>query len=252
MHDKLAALADDRGLITGLALDHRAPFAGDGGTMAKVLMVEAMSTVASTVLVDEPSLAACAAVVAPGCGLMGGFEPDPSRGGARQRVEAIAAAGAVAVKYYVLWKGLDDDPGEVDEVVRAALDVHLPVVLEPYLNKPGDLAGAARWGAARQPDLLKVNLPRSADAARAQADACGGLPFVYLGGSTTLEALLDRLETLGPTGACGVLVGRALWADGLEAFATQGEQGLRWWLDSVGLARMRALRATVERRSVPL
>lgn len=63
------------------------------------------------------------------------------------------------------------------------------------------------------------------------------LPFIYLSAGVTIDAFLESLALVRESGVKynGVLCGRATWQDGIAAYGTGGEEGLRTWLEDVGV-----------------
>ena len=156
-----------------------------------------------------------------------------------------ARSGADACKLLLPYR-VDDEiaSSHQDALVGAtAADCHeqgLPLVLEPVVHRRSDespVAHAAAYSslvvdavARLQPlgaDLLKLPFPsldgvRTEDAATiaacaALAAACGGTPWVLLGGGVDLETYLRQIRVAGEAGASGFLVGRGIWGAVLRA-----------------------------------
>jgi tagatose 1,6-diphosphate aldolase len=98
-------------------------------------------------------------------------------------------------------------------------------------------------------DVLKVEFPVAAcmtgvafsrdealDYFRA-ADAAATVPYIYLSAGAEIADFVGSLELAVDAGArfSGVLCGRAMWQDGIPAFATKGRGAFSRWLETEGV-----------------
>ncbi|MCH1624149.1 tagatose-bisphosphate aldolase [Fredinandcohnia quinoae] len=73
------------------------------------------------------------------------------------------------------------------------------------------------------------------------------IPFIFLSAGVSAELFQETLKFAKASGSTfnGVLCGRATWRDGVEPFATSGEQAGRDWLQSTGKGNIEALNAVL-------
>jgi tagatose 1,6-diphosphate aldolase len=112
-------------------------------------------------------------------------------------------------------------------------------------------------------DVLKVEIPISmaytngtslykGEQAYTQAEAkemlrsCAALtdkPIVYLSAGVPSAAFLETLELVVSSGVQfhGVLCGRATWQDGVPVYVKHGSEGLKDWLNTIGIQNVRAI-----------
>jgi len=261
----LGAIAAADGSIAVVALDQRntlrrmlsAAGRPDGAIEMeafKVDVVEALSPVASAVLLDPdfgvPAVAR-AGVLATGCGTVVAVEPadrDVFEGEPRARRDPersaawVAAMGGDAVKLLVQLRpdrprrpGSPDLVAEVTEVVRAVVDdcaaAGIPSVVETLLYAlPGEeplcpkrraelIVESARVLDDTGPDLLKLEYPGDASSCRAVAEVLSG-PWALLSAGMAFSAFLEAVRTSTEEGgASGFIAGRSYWS---EAVALDG------------------------------
>ena len=149
-------------------------------------------------------------------------------------VAGLAASGAVALKFLVLWRGAENADRCVDlaeRFVAMCRSAGLIAILEAMVRLPTG-ADEATWdrnqaivdaaqalGAVR-PDLYKSDVPSygrgSAEEIQAwservsQALPC---PWVVLSNGVTIEDFPGAVQAACRGGASGFLAGRAIWAD---------------------------------------
>ena len=75
---------------------------------------------------------------------------------------------------------------------------------------------SARRLAPLEPGLLKLQHPGSVEDCHALHAACGGHPWVLLGGGEPLDVLERLVAEACRAGAIGCIVGRSLWAGALD------------------------------------
>ncbi len=75
------------------------------------------------------------------------------------------------------------------------------------------------------------------------------LPFIYLSAGVTIDSFLESLALVREGGVKynGVLCGRATWQDGIAAFGTGGEDGLRIWLEEYGVRNIQRVNEELEK-----
>lgn len=220
----------------------------------KVDVVEALSPVASAVLLDPgfglPAVRD-AGVMAPDCATLVAVEPaeraswngEPRAGRDDQRTAAwVREMGAEAVKLLVQMR--PDRPrgsrepdlvAEVVEVVQAVVDdcaaAGVPSVIETLLYPlPGEdplpvrrraelIAESARILGDTGPDLLKLEYPGDARGCQAVANVIT-VPWAMLSAGMPFQAFIEAVITsCEEGGACGFIAGRVYWK---EAVALEG------------------------------
>ena len=73
------------------------------------------------------------------------------------------------------------------------------------------------------------------------------IPFLFLSGGVSNRVFNEALELASEAGVhfCGVLCGRATWKDGVGVFVRSGAEALQKWLETVGVANIRAVNASL-------
>lgn len=209
---------------------------------------------------------------------------------AHQSVARLREQGAQAVKILLHYSDLeaadinDEKRAFVERAGAECRDQKLPFFLEILTydpdggqdmggwarRRPGLIASAAgefsedRYGV----DVLKLELPVTArrcggaGAAYTEAEAMrlarealapARRPVVFLSGGSSTENLIAGLELVAAAGVrfAGALCGRAIWQDGIAAYAAGGRGTLQRWLEADGRAQLRAVRACLERCAAP-
>ncbi|WP_164667735.1 tagatose 1,6-diphosphate aldolase [Virgibacillus doumboii] len=79
------------------------------------------------------------------------------------------------------------------------------------------------------------------------------LPFIYLSGGVTNEQFIDTLHFAKDSGSRfnGCLCGRAIWKDGVQAFAKDGKDDYYKWLKSTGLRNLEKVTKAIEETATP-
>jgi sulfofructosephosphate aldolase len=259
-------------------MHRRAGFAGtdDELRMFKVAAARVLSPRASGLLVDPAyGLEAIlqAAALAPGCGLVVAADRIAAVGdevvGASELdedldLDAIVAAGAVALKLLVLWRVTDaPEPrlAMVRRFVERCAELEVLSLVEGVVRgvdprrdptgHAGSVRAAARELTAAGPDLYKAEVPThglaAADtieaASRAVTDSIS-CPWVVLSAGTAPDAFPDGVRAACRGGASGFLAGRAIWAPALAASTDAVDLDRRLEQDAV--ARLERLIAIVE------
>lgn len=87
-----------------------------------------------------------------------------------------------------------------------------------------------------------------------KAAACTTLPFIYLSAGVTIDVFLESLAMVREAGVKynGVLCGRATWQDGIKAYGSGGVDGLRSWLEDVGVTNIQKVNDELARGAVSL
>ena len=254
-------IADTRGLVVGLAIDHRDSLraaaarrglATDPTTLRalKTDVIVALAGHASVVLLDDElgrdaigRLPRETALVMPleeqgyesiGDGRVTTLLPGFSPARARER-------GAVACKLLLPYH---PDHAEAarrqEDVTRSAREActaaGIGLVLEPIVYGAEGVAfalgviEAARRLAKLGPDVLKLQFPAGSPdegaACRAMTDACADVPWVLLGGGADARTFLQQLGTAVAAGARGFIAGRTLWDAALVPDARERERAL--------------------------
>ena len=243
----------------------------------KLEVTAAMSPVSSGILLDPQygaGQAVAANAIAPGCGLLVAVEKTGYTGNPAAResqilpgwsVEKIARMGADGVKLLIYYH--PDAPNATDqeelvaEVGELCRQYDMPFFLEPLsfsldpdvkklasAEKRAVVTETARRLTPFGVDVLKAEFPiniADEDDEALWAEACAEVskasvcPWIILSAGVTFEEFERQTSVACRSGASGVLVGRAVWA---EAAALPGAA------DLVGLARQEFLRISgVER-----
>jgi tagatose 1,6-diphosphate aldolase/sulfofructosephosphate aldolase len=256
----------------------------DGATIEafKVDVVEALSPVASAVLLDPqygvPAVQRAGAMAA-GCATLVAVEPaeraswqGEPRAGRDPELTArrVSEMGGDAVKLLVQLRpdrphsaGQPDLVAEVVEVVREVVadcaEAGVPSVIETLLYKlPGEhtiphsrraqlIAESARILSETHPDLLKLEYPGDASGCRAVANAVT-VPWAMLSAGMPFDDFLQAVVlACEEGGACGFIAGRVYWK---EAVALDGADR-KQFLASTGRARLERSIATMSGRARP-
>lgn len=79
------------------------------------------------------------------------------------------------------------------------------------------------------------------------------LPFIYLSGGVTNDQFVETLHFAKESQSkfCGVLCGRATWKAGIEAFAKDGEDAFRYWLQTAGMANLNKIKEAITECATP-
>jgi len=216
--------------------------------------VRALAPVSSAILLD-PEYGAAQAIAAgslPGnTGLIVTIEASGYEGESGNRrsallpewsVEKILRMGASAVKmrlyYHPEAKRAAKQEALVDEVVAACREADMPLFLEPLsyslgrqdaplpaAEKRAVVIETARRLSARGIDVLKAEFPLNSreeprrgewEAACAELTEASLVPWVLLSGGVSFREFAAQTEIACRFGACGVLVGRAVWQEAVE------------------------------------
>ena len=254
-------IADARGVVVGLALDHRDSLrtaaarrgvATDPATLRalKADVTAALAGDASVVLLDDElggdaiaRLPRGTALVMPleeqgyesvGDGRVTTLLPDFPPARARER-------GAVACKLLLPYHPEHAEASRRQEDVtlrarEACSAAGLGLVLEPIVYGAEGASFAlcvietARRLAKLRPDVLKLQFPAGSPdegaACRAMTDACGDIPWVLLGGGADARTFLRQLATAMAAGARGFIAGRTLWDAALVMDARERQRAL--------------------------
>ena len=245
-------IADDRGIVVGLALDHRDSLRAaaarrglptDSATLSalKAEVTHALAGDATVVLLDDElggdaieSLPERTALVMPleeqgyetvADGRVTTLLPDFPPARARER-------GAVGCKLLLPYHPEHAEAARMQEAVaRRAIGscraAGVGLVLEPIVTEGGGAAFAlcvietARRLARLSPGVLKLQFPAGSPdegaACRAITDACADVPWVLLGGGADAGTFLAQLEIAMAAGARGFMAGRTIWDAALVA-----------------------------------
>jgi tagatose 1,6-diphosphate aldolase len=194
-------------------------------------------------------------------------------------VRRLRDLGAQGIKILLSWAPHGD--GAANEHKRALIErigaeceaLGAPFFLEPVVYDPAGLGPHEAAFLRQKPewvtrtmeefcggrygvDVLKVEFPVSAAAVRdgvftgaearewyRRADACCGLPYIYLSAGVSSEEFTASLRLAAESGArfSGVLCGRAHWQGGAPAFVRGGGDALAEWLAAEGVKNMAAV-----------
>lgn len=252
----IAALAGRDGSVVGVAVDNRdlfrAALAAKGLIDASEELVAAIKSdvcrtlapVATMVLVDEPAHAGGTPFAMPleaqGSGEL--HEVTLTRLLERPTIDEMVAAGAAGTKLLLPFRPDHVDRAQGQRTVAAAPDESLAA------ERLGELVvEAAELLASLQPGLLKLQYPGSREACERLHAACGGHPWVLLGGGAPLADLEGQLIDACAAGASGCIVGRSLFDGALDEDADRR----RAWLEGVArpaLERLARIVAAPSRR----
>ncbi|MFK8024584.1 MAG: 2-deoxy-5-keto-D-gluconate 6-phosphate aldolase domain-containing protein, partial [Ilumatobacter sp.] len=256
---RLAALADDDGRFSILAIDHRdslrqflAPDDPDSLdasdiTALKIELVADVADLASGVMLEpEYSIPQVldAGALPDGVGFLAalesqGYLDDPEASPttvlAGWSVEQAEASGAASAKLLLPYRPdgrlADEQERVAVELTEACHAIDFPIALEPlfYGLTDADDRGAlvvetARRFAAMGPDLLKLPSPGSAEACAEVTQICvdrGGIPWAMLSGGGSFDDFADQFAMASRAGCSGFMVGRALWGEAVKASPQQ-------------------------------
>jgi sulfofructosephosphate aldolase len=283
----LAPLARTDGTFALLACDQREtlrtllatngkPSADADLSAFKVAVARAVTPHASGLLIDRVyglDAVRSAGAVAPTCGLIVAVDellqpPGQALQGSRLEDEALtpalAAAGAVALKFLVLWQPGDDPGPHLDQVgrfVEGARRLGLISVLEGLVRVPAgssaahfdeSLLAAAAAFAPFRPDLYKTNVPSlgagASDAMTLVARELSrtiGRPWVVLSAGVAADRFPAAVEAACRGGASGFLAGQGVWGPSIAAPDTEAD------LVAGAVERFRRLAAIVDRDATP-
>ena len=146
--------------------------------------------------------------------------------------EAVEPAGAVALKFLVIWRDDAERPRRLETArrfVELAESHGLLSVLEAIVRVPEEARDDAIVEAARElssagPSLYKVEVPQHGcgDADEIvrrcrEIDAVVPMPWVVLSNGVELADFPRAVELACGAGASGMLAGRAIWSDVVQA-----------------------------------
>lgn len=79
------------------------------------------------------------------------------------------------------------------------------------------------------------------------------LPFIFLSGGVSSQLFQETLKLAAEAGSTfnGVLCGRATWKEGASAFASDGEEAGRHWIQTQGRKNIENLNAVLSETAVP-
>jgi tagatose-1,6-bisphosphate aldolase len=240
-----------------------------------------ISPVSSGILLDPEygaAQAVSAGAIAPGCGLLvavekTGYTGDPA---ARESqilpgwsVEKIKRMGAQGVKLLIYYHPDAPNAAEQEDLVvevgEQCRQYDIPYFLEPLsfaldpsvkkLASPEKRAVVVETARRLTPfgvDVLKAEFPLNiADEPddTVWAEACGDLaaasvcPWIILSAGVTFAEFERQTIVACRSGASGVLVGRAVWAEAADLSGAARSE----FLQTVAVARMRQLTAVIEK-----
>lgn len=257
----IEALLDARGIVSGLALDHRDSLRAaatrrglpaDDATLAafKADATAALAPHVSVLLLDLELGAGAIAWLTGEPALVMPLEEQGYETVGEGRVTTLlpgfspqraASLGAVGCKLLLPYQPRHAESARLQERValgaREACDAAgLGLVLEPIVYGSdgaafaADVIESARRLAALGPHVLKVQFPAGSgdDAAACAAldRACGGVPWVLLGGGADAATFHAQVATACRHGARGFIVGRTVWDAALVADPAQRAEAL--------------------------
>jgi tagatose-1,6-bisphosphate aldolase len=238
-------IASRRGVVCGLALDHRDSlrvaarrhgYPEDATTLRalKVDLVRGLARLATLVLLDV-ELGLDAFTELEGTPLVVPLEAQGYESLGEGRITTLlgdidparaAALGAVGCKLLLPYRPDLADTARMQEemVARVVADCRAAGVLsiiEPIVYGEVPELGAAVAETARRlarlgPDVLKLQYPGTARLCEALTRACAAVPWVLLGGGTDEDTFLTQLRDAMRGGARGYIVGRTAWDAALE------------------------------------
>lgn len=265
---RLLRLGGSRGVIAGIAIDHRDSLrvmierrgpTGIGTAELRALklrLARALAPSATAVMLDEEfgGLALEASVIPPSVALIMPLEAQGYEtigdGSATTLLEDFSPAvalryGADACKLLLPFRADEAASAAHQEALVASTaaschELGLPLVIEPIVyRRPSESAAAYADGyrqllldavARLQPlgaDLLKLPFPvrdlaafaesEALAACRTLTEACGGTPWVLLGGGVDTATFVEQIRLAGTAGAAGFLAGRGIWGAALVA-----------------------------------
>ncbi|MDP9252590.1 MAG: DUF2090 domain-containing protein [Chloroflexota bacterium] len=245
-------IASRRGVVCGLALDHRDSlrvaarrrgYPEDASSLRalKVELVRGLARLATVVLLDV-ELGLDAFTERGGTPLVVPLEAQGYESLGEGRITTLlgdvdparaAALGAVGCKLLLPYRpDLEDARRKQEEMVarvvaecRAAgvLSIIEPIVYGEVPELGAAVAETARRLARLGPDVLKLQYPGSTRLCELLTRACGTVPWVLLGGGTDEDTFLAQLRDAMRGGARGYVVGRTAW----DAALVENEDDLR-------------------------
>lgn len=80
------------------------------------------------------------------------------------------------------------------------------------------------------------------------------LPYIFLSAGVTAELFCKTLEFAHVSHSTfnGVLCGRATWADGVETYCREGEDGCVKWLQTQGKRNVEELNEVLKKTATPI
>lgn len=239
-------IADERGIVVGLALDHRDSLRAaaarrglptNAATLSalKAELVQALARDATVVLLDDELGASAIEALPKGARLVMPLEEQgyDSVGDGRITTllpdfppERARERGAVGCKLLLPYHPAHADAARLQqEVARRAIascrDAGVGLVLEPIVYEGEGAAFAlcvietARSLSRLAPDVLKLQFPAGSPdegaACRAITEACADVPWVLLGGGADARTFLAQLGIAMAAGARGFIAGRTIW-----------------------------------------
>lgn len=105
-------------------------------------------------------------------------------------------------------------------------------------------------------DASKYEPVFTADEAAAFYKECSdksGVPFIYLSGGVTNDQFIDTLHFAKKAGAkfSGSLCGRAIWKEGVETFARDGNDAFYKWLEENGVSNLKKVQEAIVETATP-
>lgn len=122
------------------------------------------------------------------------------------------------------------------------LKVEIPFNIKYVEGSSAFVGGEAAYSKGEAIEILK------------KASESTTLPFIYLSAGVTIDVFLESLSMVREAGVMynGVLCGRATWQDGIKAYGTSGQEGLRAWLEDVGVKNIQKVNEELEKGAVGL
>jgi tagatose-1,6-bisphosphate aldolase len=274
-HHRLMRLGGSRGVVVGIALDHRdslqavlereglATLRRDHVRELKLRLTRVLAPAATAIMLDEElgSRVFDAGAIPSSVALIMPLEAQGYEAAGDERVTTLLPdftpddaikRGADACKLFVPYRA-DDERTSVrqDEVVRSTAEachrLGLPLVVEPVPYRRSTetpSAFAEAWerlvvGSVVRLrttglDLLKLPFPvpdldaltedEALAACRTLNEACGGIPWVLLGGGVSLDTFGRQLRVAGTAGGAGFLAGRGIWGPAVTADPDEAER----------------------------
>ncbi len=180
------------------------------------------------------------------------------------KIKRMAADGVKLFYYY--------DPDDTDlcqqqdatiaNVIASCESYDIPLYAEPIItnvtteNRQRKVIESAQRADVLGADILKLEFPIDVHQNIDRADwssACEALtagissPWVLLSAGVSFELFCEQVEIACKAGACGFMVGRAIWGDACLIHDTSERQN---WLKTVGRERMRQLIQIAETHAI--
>ncbi|MEM6281591.1 MAG: tagatose 1,6-diphosphate aldolase [Chloroflexota bacterium] len=176
-------------------------------------------------------------------------------------VEKIKRMSADGVKLFYYYDPDDEalcarQDSTIQQVVEKCRQYDIPLYAEPIvINTDGDdkqqkVIQTAKRADELGADILKLEFPADSANVLQWQPACEALtrslsrPWVLLSAGVTFDTFTQQVEIACKAGACGFIVGRAVWG---EACKISNHDERFTWLQSVGVERIRHL-ANIARR----